>query len=511
LRPDRSVDYAFIVLLSGDSDAVTVAGVIEDLLVPQAQATVLIPPMRGTAFLADTARQADMDAWWRSAVPASATPVSLFDHDEDLPPWLAGLDGLLFVRCDEMTRLAYTGAGVRPVVAATPMHFIAQVLTQLADEHSLFDPLEMRRLLAFTVKDEPQMPARRERAAASGEWERESFSATEAHAPRRSANFVALSPHPFELLAAMPKAEPRPAVPNESNAYGGDVPRRLSRHARRFSRWRPFRFDRGDRPPLSEDDLAALLSQRGPTIVAVGSRKGGVGKTSHSAGLAIVAGGALDRVGHRAAIVDANIANPDAWGVLNLPPGAATLRDAIAAISMNREPPRPVHAATPALACYPEARDSSEYSRAEIDRFASYLRRQYSLIVIDLSNRLPDTTGGPEAAAAAFWLEVADVVVLPAAAAKQDLNGVLDFLDVPDLPPAVVAYIVPNTRRSREHPLTQRYLAAIEQRAARIVEVPDEAEPVRFAVMEGIPLDSVSPRLRAAYRRLTEAVISVRA
>ena len=59
--------------------------------------------------------------------------------------------------------------------------------------------------------------------------------------------------------------------------------------------------------------------------MVIGSRKGGVGKTSHAAGIAIAAGTVLDSVGHRAAIVDANIANPDAWGQLNLPAEAASV------------------------------------------------------------------------------------------------------------------------------------------------------------------------------------------
>ena len=48
----------------------------------------------------------------------------------------------------------------------------------------------------------------------------------------------------------------------------------------------------------------------------------------------------------------------------------------------------------------------------------------------------------PEAAAAAYWLEHADVLVLPSAASKQDFNGVLDYLDVRDLPPVIVASLV---------------------------------------------------------------------
>ena len=131
---------------------------------------------------------------------------------------------------------------------------------------------------------------------------------------------------------------------------------------------------------------------------------------------------ALDAVGRCAAIVDANMANPDAWGQLNLPPGAATVRDMIVALAADRELPRPVHASTPALACFPEARESSEYSRTEIGLIASHLRSRYPLIVVDLSNRLPDPTAGPEAAAAAYWLEHADVLVLPSAASKAGLQ-----------------------------------------------------------------------------------------
>ncbi len=201
------------------------------------------------------------------------------------------------------------------------------------------------------------------------------------------------------------------------------------------------------------------------------------------------------------------MANPDAWGQLSLPPGAATVRDMIVALVAGGELPRPVHASTPALACFPEARESSEYSRTEIGLLVSHLRSRYPLIVVDLSNRLPDPTAGPEAAAAAYWLEHADVLVLPSAASKQDFNGVLDYLDVADLPPAIVASLVPRTRRNREHPLARRYMAAITQRVYRVVDIPDDAERVRYAGMQGVTVESVSASLRAAYRELAEAIV----
>ncbi len=241
-------------------------------------------------------------------------------------------------------------------------------------------------------------------------------------------------------------------------------------------------------------------------LVVVGSRKGGVGKTSHAAGMAIVAGTVLESAGHRAAVVDANIANPDAWGQLNLPDHAATVRDVVVALTAGNEPPPPIHAATPALACYPERRDGVEYGRTDIRRLATYLRSRYSFIVVDMSNRLPDPMSGPEAAVAAFWLEEADALVLPTASSRQDFNGVLDYLDVRDLPPTVVPCIVSSSRRNRRHPVSRRCLATIAARVERVVEIPDDADSVRLAGLADAPVKDVSPRLGAAYRDLTDAV-----
>jgi MinD-like ATPase involved in chromosome partitioning or flagellar assembly len=251
------------------------------------------------------------------------------------------------------------------------------------------------------------------------------------------------------------------------------------------------------------------MIERGPTIVVMGSRKGGVGKTSYAAGVAIVAGQVLDTAGHKAAIVDANIANPDAWGQMNLREGAATVREVVAALTGNRQPPEPVHAQTPALACYPESRETTEYSKTDVRRLADFLRRRYTFIVVDMSNRLPDPMAGPEAAAAAYWLEMADILVLPTTSSKTDFNGVLDYLDVRNLPPVVVPYIVPKVKKNREHEVTQAYLDEIRTRVHRIVDIPDEADKVRYAGMEGVPVEQVSPALGLAYRELTESVVAM--
>ena len=468
-----SPGHVFIVLVRDDEQAARARRALEDLNGDGRSALVLAPTIRGLDFFADTTRQAELDAWWRYHVPAGALPVYVLEHESGLLEWIPGLDGIFYV--------GGIPAGVVPeaakrAVRAVPGRTLADLVSAVMRDFGVLRSDEASPGAAFLETEGPRTPA---------------------------------SLHPFDLLAAMstsaippgeefvPVVPPPQAIPSGGQRLSGLS--RLPNWARRVAL-------RRDPVAIGDGELAALLCNRGPTIVAVGSRKGGVGKTSHAAGIAIVAGAVLDTVGHRAAIVDANIANPDAWGQLNLPPGAATVRDVIAKLAANREPPRPVHASTPALACYPETRQQSEYSRMDITQFAEYLRARFTLVVVDMSNRLPDPTAGPEAAAAAYWLEHADVLILPTASSKQDFNGVLDYLELSDLPPAIVAYLVPRTRRNREHPLTKRYMAAIAQRASRVVNLPDDAEGVRFASMEGIPVEQVSPAMRDAYRDLTEAI-----
>jgi hypothetical protein len=122
-----------------------------------------------------------------------------------------------------------------------------------------------------------------------------------------------------------------------------------------------------------------------------------------------------------------------------------------------------------------------------------------------LSKPVLDEIAGPLLTSAQF--------LIPAAVAISGIHKMMEhresggsFLELADLPPVVVAYIVPGTRRNREHPLTKRYLAAIRQRASCIVNLPDDADRVRYAGMEGVPVQDVSPALGGAYRELVEAV-----
>jgi len=480
--------YAFIVLLRDQGDALALARLLADLRADPRddRAEFLVPPVRGLRFFADDTAQRELDAWWACSVPDPHLPVYLVDHEPGLPEWLPGIDGRFYVGL-----AAPDAAGLYPAG------------TTLGSSH----PLDYARLV---MRDHCAAPAML-------------FAAHEA------ARLAA-------VVADLPGFD-RPEVATTALASGADVPglgsgrvdgdtagsslRFLDQAgaSARAPAWRASLtrltarsigagLPRRGRAPSDARELAHDMVHRGSTIVVMGSRKGGVGKTSFAAGVAIQAGRALDAVGHTACLLDANLANPDAWGQMSLPARAATVRQVVAALNSDREPPPPIHAQTPALACYPESREASDYSMTDVDRLASYLRRRYTFIVVDMSNRLPDPLGGPEAAAAAYWLDHADVIVLPTTSSKQDFNGVLDYLDVAGLPPVVVPYIVPRVRLNREHRVTRAYLEAIRARVNGLVEIPDQADEVRRAGMENLPVEQVSPALRRAYRRLTEAVVA---
>jgi hypothetical protein len=514
--------HAVVVLVDDHEDAAMLAGVVKDVVRPDA-AVALVPPVVGTGFFADSNAANGLDRWWQETVPSTAAPIYVMDFNPAVVPWLPGLDGRFIIRGCPADVAHKVDANIEtPERAASSLELAARVLQHLAADGACSEE-DADGLLAFAKAttttpaaariDQPTPPNPFDLLASMRSL---SSPPAERHkagdAGRTFSTRTGVAAPPSRVTA---HSNAVPELPNIVTAPSKGVPVAGMNHDEAAHRTLgdlfrlPWRGRDGRRSDPFGDDLllASALARRGSTVVAVGSRKGGVGKTSNAAGMSIVAGSLLDAVGHRAVIVDANVANPDAWGVLNLPPGAATVRDTIAALDANLDPPRPVFATTPALACYPETRETSEYSRHDIQLLAAHLRRGFTLAVIDLSNRLPDPTGGPEAAAAAYWLDVADAVVLPTAWSKQDFNGVLDYLELADLPPAVVAYITPRARRHREHPMTQRYLDAIAQKAHSVVQVADEADNVRYASMAGVPLDSVSRRLRSGYRALIEAVL----
>ncbi len=527
--------FAFISLLRDDAEARGLAGLLEGLARPGASAAslFLVPDVRGLDFFAASASQAWLDRWWGVNVPVDALPVYLLQHERGLAAWMLGLDGIFFVAVGDSDAGGYSQwVAVRSDADGAPLALAEAVIARygVAPNSGMATAADV-----FDVRDVRMIARLREGAVGA-----RSMASPGAHGDRptdgnrepvrpysehglpplldvagatstRAAAFPAESSpaDPIELLAAESERAERvsPAWSfSRSGPHTGSTTRKDLTAAGRLRRRLPLVRPWGRGAGVSDAELAALLLNRAPRIVVVGSRKGGVGKTSHAAGMAISGGAVLDSVGHIAAIVDANVANPDAWGQLNLPKHAATVRDVVASLARGAQPPSPIHSVTPALACYPERRDGTEYSRTDIHRLAAHLRARYSLVIVDMSNRLPDPTSGPEAAVAAFWLEEADALVLPTAMSRQDFNGVLDYLDVQGRPPTVVPCITSGARRNRRHPVTREYLEVIASRVDRVLEIPDEADSVRLAGMDGVPVQAVSPKMRIAYRALTEAV-----
>jgi MinD-like ATPase involved in chromosome partitioning or flagellar assembly len=526
--------FAFISLLRDDAEARGLAGLLEGLARPEASAAslFLVPDVRGLDFFAASASQASLDRWWSVNMPVDALPVYLLQHERGLAAWMLGLDGVFFVAVGDADASGYSQWVAVPSDAdGAPLALAEAVITRyglapnsgMATACDVFDVRDVRmiarlREAAVGAKSTATPLADAYRAADGSREPLRPFSQQGlpplldvAGAASTPAAFPAASPpaDPIELLAAAseraehvsPVWSLSPSGPQTGSTLRKDLTA-AGRLRRRLPLVRPW----GRGAMASDAELAALLLDRAPRIVVVGSRKGGVGKTSHAAGMAISGGAVLDSVGHIAAIVDANVANPDAWGQLNLPEHAATVRDVVASLAKGAQPPSPIHSVTPALACYPERRDGTEYSHTDIHRLAAHLRARYSLVIVDMSNRLPDPTSGPEAAVAAFWLEEADALVLPTAMSRQDFNGVLDYLDVRGRPPTVVPCITSGARRNRRHPVTREYLEVIASRVDRVLEIPDEADSVRLAGMDGVPVQAVSPKMRIAYRALTEAV-----
>jgi MinD-like ATPase involved in chromosome partitioning or flagellar assembly len=506
------IGFAFLVLLDDDGDSLALSQLLTRLLFPASPipAVVLVPPVRGLDFFADSARQAELDAWWSAEVPGSAQPVYLMMDVAGLEGWLEGVDGTFYIGLRDAARVAVYPAGgrARAFLASGPLDLAVAVMQDhsraRATDAAVFDQVDALRVAALGGR----LPLRCGDDPLDAGSEAGRYPVRSPETPREAPVLLPkVAARPAVAITALTSAHAAPA-PSDHGAGALDRAAPPAGSARRLSSGglAGVLRSRARFRPRADAELAHQLAGRGATIVVVGSRKGGVGKTSFAAGIAIVAGTVLDQIGHMACLVDANIANPDAWGQMDLPPGAATVRDTVAALLSNRDTPSPIHATTPALACYPEAREAIEYSRTAIRRLADHLRRRYTVVVIDMSNRLPDPTAGPDAAVAAFWLEVADILVLPTTSARADFNGALDYLEVGGLPPTVVAYIVPGPRRLRENPTTLEYLRAIRRRAISVVEIPDDANAVRLAGMEGVPVERISPPLRLAYRELTETI-----
>lgn len=248
-----------------------------------------------------------------------------------------------------------------------------------------------------------------------------------------------------------------------------------------------------------------------PLIISVASRKGGVGKTASAGAIAILLAEAVDQFGGwQAALVDANIVNPDSWGLHDLSEDAPTLRQVIAAIMRGAVPPDPIYAKIPApLAIYPESRDAGAgYDSGQITRLVEYLKGRFAAIVFDLPNTMPDLES-PAGRMAVNIIAVSDVVVLPTLADKAAFQGVFDYLGAPVMRnrPTVVAYIVPRDKLTREHAGVRQSLERVDSLASKRVDIAEDDGATR-ALWTGQAITTISPQLRSDYIGLVNAIVN---
>jgi cellulose biosynthesis protein BcsQ len=157
---------------------------------------------------------------------------------------------------------------------------------------------------------------------------------------------------------------------------------------------------------------------------------------------------------------------------------------------------------------YPEDRAAADaYPPGLIQRFVQHLRERHVFLVVDLPNRLPDFTTA-EAAICASYLELADLVILPTTDDPSALLGVLEYLDAPSMRGklVMVSYIVSTDRQLRSHHVVTDLLDEIRKRVVAIETVP-KSEKATLAIVKGVSILDISPKLRDAYIRVTRTAV----
>ena len=512
---------------------------------------VVTPPMAGLRFLSATGEEAErLDGWWERHVPADSLPVVVALHEPGLERYLRGLDAEFVIGAvSEMDLARYRGLeNVRTLATDS-----ALALTEYAMQAYAVSPARCFRAdfpyRAWRLEDvppgPPPMPAAPATVGAAG-----LAAATTAGAgSERNAPAARFTPRtlPSVPRAGVPRAR-RPADASVEPPAGPQPPLTRAQLLRKAGAERASArgsgAEKASRGGAVADSiraggsavpesaarrgLAALLGLAGrrsidvpreigdvvlglrpAPVVAVVSRAGGVGKTAVAAALAQIVGYSIGETTGTAAIVDQNIGNPDQWGRLDIPARSSTVRSLMASLSSGADlPPAPAWANTPALAVYPEDRESAEpYSPGLVQRFVQHLRERHVFTVVDLPNRLPDASSA-EGAICAFYLELADLVVMPTTDDPNRLLGVLEYLDAPSLKgkPAIVSYIVSPDRRLRTHPRVVELLNRIRSRVTAVVPVP-KSEKATLAIVEGVSILEVSAQLRSAYVQLALAAV----
>jgi MinD-like ATPase involved in chromosome partitioning or flagellar assembly len=490
---------------------------------PQGSIETLISPVPGVGFLAATGQEAvDLDAWWSRMATTPGRAVVIAAHEDDLLRWIPGADADFVVAVpDEATLAAYQHLpNVQATVSDDPRQLAEVALSHVGLAPAPEPVSEPAAQIAPTPAPEDSRPPEPEPQV---EWRTaidpfELISRAQALEVGPESN-GGLRPEAFgaHTIAVSPppspgQAKPRvPAAVSEPQAHAVASPSHPGSRGGLDPRQILDRLGQGRRAPVSAELGKAVLACK-PIVAAVVSRKGGVGKTASAAAVAAILGEAVDPFGHTAALVDANIGNPDAWGRLDVSGEPTTMREIVGRLMSGREPPGPAFAQTPALAVYPESREAGDgYAPAQIQRVATYLKTRHAAVIVDLPNRLPAFTSA-EAAVAAAWIGEADVLVLPTTADPTALLGAIEYLDADSVQgkPVVVSYIVPRARQIRDAPQVRGMLDRIRAGVSALVEVPDD-DRATLALIQRVAITEVANELRYAYVSLATRVVEAAA
>lgn len=292
-------------------------------------------------------------------------------------------------------------------------------------------------------------------------------------------------------------------------------------------RWKVPRFI-ADLLGVGEDstpvDVAAIghaLIAFHDTVVIVGSRKGGVGKTTISLAMGFLAARAVEAFNHEVLVVDANLTNADIAVKLRLQEGSPTVRDYVTALSANATRPEPVTVAGSKMRVLGENRETERYSGLEIESMVVDFRQCYTLTIGDMANAAPGLEDKSEAAMEG-WMPHADVVIIPIDTSTASLEGAGDMMAAindlrqrrgrDDIPGVVVAFLRPDDVDPRKvAPELAAILDDLTEVGAQVVDIPSTS---RMAMVDWnpdqVPLVDADPKVTRAYWRLLAAVIAAR-
>jgi MinD-like ATPase involved in chromosome partitioning or flagellar assembly len=249
-------------------------------------------------------------------------------------------------------------------------------------------------------------------------------------------------------------------------------------------------------------------------VILVTNPKGGPGKTTTAIGLALILNEILEaaHANGRVVLVDGNTRMSDTFRSMPVGAGAPTVRELTTLLRRTPELIGELQYANSRarnLVVLREQEDSGGYQLPEIADLARYLREQFCAIVVDLVNDKPGT-GSPTERLVQWWMTQANVVVVPAKANLNDLEGAERMVAARQGLPAVLAYIQPPQRDLHSHPRIQERLEGLRTQVAGIHSVPEDYR-VRTAALDNLNLVDAAPRIREAFAELTLGVLAVHA